>query len=145
MDPATVNAFPYFSLTHEQAEPAQRPTGVGIRKLLSRWFHPAAFAVCPACGRSGREHEVRTLARERFAPGPSGVEAHLARRDFARAAALDDPSTLGDQLVHQVVRCGDSVLVVTSEEPVALGLDCRIRGVLVLEKQDAVAAWTCAR
>ena len=118
---------------------------MGIRKLLSRWLHPPPFDVCPACGGSGREHDVRTLARERFAPGRSGIEAHLARRDFARAAALDDPRTLGDQLVHQVVRCGENVLVVTSEEPVALGVEPKIRGVLLLEKEDAIAAWTCAR
>ena len=118
---------------------------MGIRTVLSRWLHPAPFDVCPACGGSGRAHDVRTLARERFSPGPSGVEAHLARRDFARAAALDDPWTFGDQLVHHVVRCGDDVLVVTSEEPVALGLDARIRGILLLEKEDALAAWTCAR
>jgi hypothetical protein len=88
---------------------------------------------------------VRTLARERFAPGPSGVEALLARRDFAGAAALDDPGTLGDRLVHQVVRCGDKAIVVTSEEPVGLELDSRIRGLLIVEGDDAHVAWKSAR
>jgi hypothetical protein len=118
---------------------------VGIRKLLSSWFRTLPFEVCPACGGAARDHDVRTLARERFSPDVSGIEGHLTRRDFARAAALDDPRTLGDELVHQVVRCGNRVIVVTSEEPVGLGLDPRVRGTLVLEGADAKAAWTCAR
>jgi len=118
---------------------------VGIRKLLSRWLHPPPFDVCPACGSTALGHDVRILARERFSSGPSGIEAQLARRDFARAAALDDRRTLGDQLVHQVVRCGQKVVVVTCEEPIGLGLDSRVRGSLVLEGEEASAAWANAR
>jgi hypothetical protein len=118
---------------------------VGIRRLLSRWLDPPPFDVCPACGGSALDHDVRMLARERFSPGPSGVEAHIAARDFARAAALDDPRTLGDRLVHQVVRCRDRAVVVTCEEPVGLGLESRIRGTLLLDGEDASAAWTSAR
>ena len=118
---------------------------MGIRKLFRGWLRPPLFDSCPACGGAARAHHVRTLARERFSADLSGVEAHLARRDFAGAAALDDPRTLGDRLVHQVVRCGDRVLVVTSEEPVALGVEPRIRGTIVLDGPDAITAWMCAR
>jgi hypothetical protein len=119
---------------------------VGIRKLLREWLRAAPpFDSCPVCGGGARGHGVRTLARERFSPSLSGVEGHLARRDFAGAAALDSPRTLGDRLVHQVVRCGEKVVVVTTEEPAALALEPRIRGTLVLEGRDAAAAWTCAR
>jgi hypothetical protein len=118
---------------------------VGIRRLLSDWFCPLPFDVCPQCGGATRDHKIRTLARERFSPGVSGIEGHLSRREFAQAAALDDPLTLGDQLVHHVVRCSERVLVVTVAEPLGLGLDPRIRGTLVLEGPDAEAAWICAR
>jgi hypothetical protein len=118
---------------------------VGIRRLLLDWFRPLPFDVCPECGGAARDHQVRTLARERFSPGVSGIEALLARREFARAAALDDPGTMGDRLVHQVVRCGDRVVVVTVAEPAGLGLDAHVRGTLILEGADADAAWRCAR
>ena len=100
---------------------------------------------CPACGGNGRGHPVRILARERFSPAASGIEGLLARRDFARAAALDDRRVWGDELVHQVVRCGEKVIVVTTEEPVGLGREPRIRGTLLLDGDDANAAWNSAR
>ena len=116
-----------------------------LGNFLRRWLHPPPFEDCPLCGGAARNHEMRTLARERFCPETSSVERHLTRMQFARAAALDDPAVLGDQLVHQMVRCGDSVLLVTSEEPMGLGLESRIRGTVVLGGADAEAAWTCAR
>jgi hypothetical protein len=116
-----------------------------LGNFLRRWLRFLPFEDCPLCGSAARIHEVRTLARERFCPGTSRVEAHLIRMEFARAAALDDPAVLGDQLVHQVVRCGDTVLLVTSEEPMAPGLESRIRRTLVLDGTNAEAAWTSAR
>jgi len=118
---------------------------VRIRRLLARWFRPLPFDVCPDCRGATRDHEVRTLARERFSPSVSGIEGHLARGEFAQAAALDEPDTLGDQLVHHVVRCRDRVIVVTVAEPVGFDLDPRIRATLVLDGSDAEAAWSCAR
>ena len=112
--------------------------------LLRRWIHPAPFELCPVCGGDAGDHEIRTLARERFSPGTSGVEAHLARREFAGAAALHDPGTMGDQLVHELVRCGDKVVLVTSAEPAGLGLGSHIRRSCVLEDAEAETAWICA-
>jgi hypothetical protein len=122
-----------------------RPILVIIRDLLSRWLYPLPFEQCPACGCKVRGHAVRLLARERFAPSVSWIEVLLARRDFARAAALDDPRVLGDELVHRVMRCGDKAIVVTTEEPLGLGLESRMRGTLLLDGGDADAAWKCAR
>jgi hypothetical protein len=113
--------------------------------LLRRWCQSLPFEACPVCGGSGRGHDLRTLARERFSADPSGIEGCLARREFARAAALDDSRVLGDQLVHEVVRCGGAVVLVTSEEPMDPGLTSRIRRVVTLEGADADAAWACAR
>jgi hypothetical protein len=116
-----------------------------LGKSLRRWFHSLPIEDCPLCGNTARDHEMRTLARERFCADTSGVERHLARMDFVRAAALDDPAVWGDELIHQMVRCGDTVLLVTSEKPMGLGLESRIRRTLVLDGADAEAAWTCAR
>jgi hypothetical protein len=118
---------------------------VGVRKFLAEWFRPLPFDACPECGGAARAHEVRTLACERFSPGVSGIEGHLAQREFARAAALDEPGTWGDRLVHHVVRCGLRVMVVTVADPFGAGLEPHIRGTLHLEGADADAAWNCAR
>jgi hypothetical protein len=116
-----------------------------LGNFLRRWLHRLPFEDCPLCGSAARDHETRTLARERFCPETSGIEDHLTRMEFALAAALDDPAVVGDELVHQMVRCGDTVLLLTSEEPIGLGLESRIRRTLVLDGADAEAAWTCAR
>jgi hypothetical protein len=52
---------------------------------------------------------------------------------------------LGDELVHRVLRCGEKTIVVTTAEPVGLGLESRIRGTLLLDGDDATAAWQSAR
>ena len=118
---------------------------MGLRKLLTRWFCSPPLDRCPACGGAARKHDFRTLARERFAADESGIEGHLARGEFTRAAALDDSRVLGDRLVHQVLRCYDRVILVSSEESVALGLEPRIRRTAILEGEDAAVAWRCAR
>jgi len=118
---------------------------VDLRERFTKWFRPLPFEACPRCGGPSRDHEVRTIACERFSPGVSGIEGHLARREFARAAALDEPETWGDRLVHHVVRCGQRVVLVTVAEPYGLGLEPHIRGTLDLEGTDADEAWNCAR
>jgi hypothetical protein len=130
-------------LDREQTRRTGRLFGMGLCNLLTGWFRSVPLDECPACGRGARRHEVRTLARERFAPDQSGIEGHLARGEFDRAAALDDPHVRGDQLVHQLLRCGDRVILVTSEESL-VGFEPRIRRTAVLEGDDARAAWTCA-
>jgi hypothetical protein len=129
----------------EFSQPTARQIVVIIRQLLSRWIDPLPFEKCPACGGNARGHAVRLLARERFSPGVSGIEGLLARRDFARAAALDDRRVLGDELVHRVMRCGAKAIVVTTQEPSGLGLEPRIRRTLLLEGDEANAAWKSAR
>jgi hypothetical protein len=114
-------------------------------KLIKEWLRTVPLDACPACGCAVRGHEVRILARERFAPGTSAIEGHLERGEFARAAALDDRRVMGDQLVHQLVRCGDQVALVTSEDPAGLGLDPRVRRTVLLDGGAARLAWRCAR
>jgi hypothetical protein len=114
-------------------------------KLITAWLRTVPLETCPACGCAVRGHEVRTLARERFAPETSAIECHLDRGEFARAAALDDRGVLGDQLVHQLVRCGDQVALVTSEDPAGLGLEPRVRKAVLLDGGAALLAWRCAR
>ena len=116
-----------------------------IRKLLAGWLRFLPFTECLECGGAAHDHEVRILACERFSPGVSGIEGHLARRYFAGAAALDDPGTWGDRLVHYVVRCGQRIMIVTVADPYGLGLEPHVRGTLHLEGTDAEAAWNCAR
>jgi hypothetical protein len=118
---------------------------VKLIKLIAGWLSTVPLDACPACGCAMRGHEVRTLARERFAPGTSAIEHHFERGEFARAAALDDRRVMGDQLVHQLVRCGDAVALVTSEDPAGLGLEPRVRRTVFLEGNAARLAWGCAR
>jgi hypothetical protein len=118
---------------------------MGLGKLLTGWFRSVPLERCPACGRATRGHEIRTLARERFAPDQSGIEGHIAGGDFERAAALDDRSAMGDQLVHELIRCGTRVALVTTEEPLGFGLTARVRRTAVLEGSVAELAWRCAR
>ena|SRR3982750_344643 len=105
------------------------------------------LVACPTCGGDPRRHDLRTLARERLSATTttSGVEAKIERGDFAAAAALDDNCVLGDQLVHQLLRCGDNVAIVTTEDPVGFDLETRIRRVIVLEGAAAGLAWTAAQ
>ena len=117
---------------------------MGLRDLFRGWFRSAPLDACPACGRETRRHALRTLGRERFAREPSGMEALLAHGEFACVAALDD-AVLGDQLVHQLLRCGDTVALVTTEDPVGLGLTPRVRRTTLLEGRAAEQAWSCAR
>jgi hypothetical protein len=115
-------------------------------ELVRDWFRIVpALDACPACGAAVRKHDVRLLARERFAPGTSAIEGHLERGEFARAAALDDRRVMGDQLVHHLVRCGDRVALVTSEDPAGLGLEPRVRRTVLLDGSAALLAWRCAR
>jgi len=114
-------------------------------KLITGWLRAIPLDACPACGRAPRGHEVRVLARERFAPGTSAIEGHLERGQFAPAAALDDRRVMGDQLVHQLLRCGDRVVLVTSEDPAGLGLEPRVRRTVLLDGSAARTAWHCAR
>jgi len=118
---------------------------VVVCKLVAAWFRRLPFEECPACGAPARNHDIRTLACERFSPGISGIESHLARRDFASAAALDEPDTWGDRLVHYLVRCGHRAIIVTVADPFGVGLEPHIRGSIHLEGADADAAWSCAR
>jgi len=128
----------------EQKAQTRSPIRMGLRALLSRWLRSTLLDSCPACSGEVRRHEVRTLARERLCPGKSGIEDRIERGDYRGAAALDDPGVLGDQLVHQLVRCGDKVAVVSTEDPVGFDLDARIRRVIVLEGIAASLAWQCA-
>lgn len=108
-----------------------------------RWLRFRLFEECPACGADARDHEVRTLSRERYAPGLSGVEAALAAGDFVAAARLDDPGVMGDLLVHQLVRCGPRVLLVTVEDPLTFWP--RIRRTTRLDAAGAERAWAALR
>ena len=114
-------------------------------KLIAGWLRTVPLDACPACGRAVRGHEVRTLARERFAQGTSAIEGHLERGESAHAAALDDRRVMGDQLVHRLVRCGDKVALVTSEDPVRVGLEPRVRRTVLLDGSAARLAWGFAR
>ena len=116
---------------------------MGLRDLLFGWLRSTPLDACPACGADARRHRVRTLARERLSAARSGIEAHIDAGDFAAAAALDDASVLGDQLVHQLIRCGDRVAVVSTEDPVAPGLDARVRRIRMLDGVAATLAWQC--
>ncbi|MFL5359507.1 MAG: hypothetical protein ACJ78U_00945, partial [Myxococcales bacterium] len=113
--------------------------------VIRGWLRGVPVEACPACGGAVRDHDVRLLARERFAPGTSAIEAHLERGEFARAAALDDRRVMGDQLVHHLVRCGDRTALVTSEDPVGLDLEPRVRRTVLLDGTAAAVAWRCAR
>ena len=113
-------------------------------KRIAEWLGTVPLEACPVCRSAMRGHAVRTLARERFAPGTSTIERHLERGEFARAAALDDRRVMGDRLVHQLVRCGDQVALVTSEDPIGLGLDPRVRRSVLLNGSAAHLAWRCA-
>jgi hypothetical protein len=118
---------------------------MGLGNFLFGWLRSAPLDVCPACGRKVRGHDVRTLARERFTPNVSGIESHFARGDYAGAAALDDRGVMGDQLLHQLVRCGERVALVTTEDPIGFGREARVRRVSVLDGIAANLAWSCAR
>jgi len=52
---------------------------------------------------------------------------------------------MGDQLLHHLVRCGDRIALVTSEDPVGLGLEPRVRRTVLLDGSAAAVAWRCAR
>jgi hypothetical protein len=114
-------------------------------ELIRAWLRSVPLEACPACGGAVADHDVRVLARERFAPGTSAIEAHLERGEFARAAALDDRRVIGDQLVHHLVRCGDRTALVTSEDPVGLDFEPRVRRTVLLDGGAAALAWRCAR
>jgi hypothetical protein len=114
-------------------------------ELITGWLRTVPLDACPACGGGLRGHQVRFLARERFAPGTSAIEGHLERGEFALAAALDDRGVMGDQLVHQLVRCGDRAALVTSEDPAGLGLEPRVRRTVLLDGSAALLAWRYAR
>lgn len=115
---------------------------MGLRSLASRLLRPRPLDRCPVCGGDAGTHELRTLARERFSPGQSGIEHCLAARDFAAAAALDDRSAMGDLLIHQLLRCGARVALITLADP--LMMDARLRAQQVLEGAAAEAAWSAA-
>ena len=102
---------------------------------LTSLVQPRLFAICPLCRGDARGHPVRTLARERYAPGGSGIEGLLERGDFTTAAALDDPRAMGDLLVHQLLRCGDRTLLVTVLDPLAF--EPRIRTWRQLDTEEA--------
>jgi hypothetical protein len=118
---------------------------MGFRDLISRFFRRAPLEACPACGGEARVHRWRTLGHERFARDLSGMEALFSHGEFACAAALDDRGVIGDQLVHELLRCGGTVALVTTEDPVGLGLEPRIRRTMLLEGGAAELAWSCAR
>jgi hypothetical protein len=113
-------------------------------RLVLRWLRPTPLDACPACGGDPRRHEIRLLARERLSSS-SGVESQIDRGDFPAAAALDDRNVLGDQLVHEVMRCGEQVSIITTEDPVAVGLDARVRRTILLDGTVAELAWKSAR
>jgi hypothetical protein len=114
---------------------------------FARWvaglFHPPPVEDCPACGGAAARHELRTLACERFASGTSGIEGLLARDDFPGAAALHDSRVLGDALVHELLRCGERVALITVEAALLLG--AKVRSIRILDGQRAASAWAAAR
>ncbi len=116
---------------------------MGFRTWATRLFRLSGpLERCPACGDDADTHELRTLARERFAAGRSGIEHRIAEGDFRGAAALDDRSAMGDLLIHQLLRCGPRVSVITVEDP--LMMEARVRAHRVLEGAAATAAWSAA-
>ncbi len=111
-------------------------------RWASRFFHPYPVEECPACGADAAPHELRTLARERFAPDTSGIEALLACGDYRAAAALDDRRVLGDLLIHELLRCGERVALITVQSALMLGE--RVRSIRILDGAQAAAAWAAA-
>lgn len=112
--------------------------------FLAALLGPGVIETCPACGQDASRHARRTLARERFAPGLSGIESLLEQGRFEEAARLDDKSALGDLLVHVLLRCQRGASIITVEEPAAFGLEPRIRRTTLLQADDADRAFTAA-
>ena len=115
---------------------------MSLRRWTRQLFHPRPLEQCPACGGPASAHDLRTLARERFAAGRSGVEAMLLRDDVRAARALDDRSVLGDLLAHELLQCGTRVALITVQS--ALWLGERVRAVRILEGAQAAEAWAAA-
>lgn len=115
---------------------------MGFLRRAARFFHPHPVELCPVCGDDPAAHDLRTLARERFAADTSGIESLLARDDYRAAAALDDRRVLGDLLIHELLRCGDRVALITVQSALMLGE--RVRAVRILAGAQAAAAWAAA-